>query len=142
VETLFYLPIVLAVLCATVYHLGQKAIPVRVNPMVSLTVSYVTALALSLALLPFFPKHPDVSESLRNLNWGTYAVGVSIVGVELAFLLVYRVGWKLSLASVTSNVATAVLLVALGTLWFGEHLSTRNVVGLAFCLAGLALVTH
>ena len=139
---MFYLPIVLAVLCTTVYHIAQKAIPVRVNPMVSVTISYVTALVVSLALLPFFPSRTGVSESLRNLNWGTYAVGVSIVGVELAFLLVYRVGWKLSLASVTSNVATAVLLVGLGTLWFGEHLSGRNALGLALCLAGLALARH
>ena len=139
---MFYLPMILAILSATAYHISQKAIPARVNPMVSVVVTYVVALALSLALLPLLPSRVGVGESLRNLNWGTYGVGVSIVGVELAYLLVYRSGWRLSLASVTSGAATAILLAGVGVLLLGEHLSFRNAVGVAFCLAGLALVTH
>jgi len=40
-------------------------------------------------------------------------VGLSIVGVELAVLLAYRAGWRISLASVVANVTTALLLVLL-----------------------------
>ena len=81
-----------------------------------------------------------MSWSFRNVNWASYAVGVSIVGVELAVLLAYRVGWKISLASVVGSVTTALLLVAVGLLFFNEHLSPKNVAGIAFCLVGLALI--
>ncbi len=137
---MFYLTIALAALAAAAYHIGQKAIPARANPMLSLIVSYLTALVMSMVLLPLFPRRAGLGESLRELNWGTYAVGVSIVGVELAYLLAYRLGWKISLASVTSNVATAVLLVLVGVLAYSERLSLRHAAGLALCLVGLALV--
>ena len=136
----FYLPIVLMALATTVYHVAQKSVPSQVSPMLSLTVNYVTALVVTLLLLPLYPQRTTVSWSFRNVNWASYAVGVSIVGVELAVLLAYRVGWKISLASVVGSVTTALLLVAVGLLFFNEHLSPKNVVGIAFCLVGLALI--
>ena len=110
------------------------------RPMLSLTVNYVTALMVTLLLLPLYPQRTTVSWSFRNVNWASYVVGVSIVGVELAVLLAYRVGWKISLASVVGSVTTALLLVAVGLLFFNEHLSPKNVAGIAFCLVGLALI--
>jgi len=136
----FYLPIVLMTLATTVYHVAQKSVPSQVSPMLSLTVNYVTALVVTLLLLPLYPQRTTVSWSFRNVNWASYAVGVSIVGVELAVLLAYRVGWKISLASVVGSVTTALLLVAVGLLFFNEHLSPKNVAGIAFCLVGLALI--
>jgi len=136
----FYLPIVLMALATTVYHVAQKSVPSHVSPMLSLTVNYVTALVVTLLLLPLYPQRTTVSWSFRNVNWASYAVGVSIVGVELAVLLAYRVGWKISLASVVGSVTTALLLVAVGLLFFNEHLSPKNVAGIAFCLVGLALI--
>jgi len=136
----FYLPIVLMALATTVYHVAQKSVPSQVSPMLSLTVNYVTALMVTLLLLPLYPQRTTVSWSFRNVNWASYAVGVSIVGVELAVLLAYRVGWKISLASVVGSVTTALLLVAVGLLFFNEHLSPKNVAGIAFCLVGLALI--
>src|SRR5438445_12160665 len=80
--------------------------------------------------------------SLRDLNWATYVVGLSIVGVELAILLAYRAGWKISLASVVANVATALLLVIIGVVGYREHLAARHVVGLLMCLGGLVLIAR
>ena len=136
----FYLPIVLMALATTVYHVAQRSVPAQVSPMVSLTVNYVTALVVTLLLLPLYPQRTTACWSFRNVNWASYAVGVSIVGVELAVLLAYRVGWKISLASVVGSVTTALLLVAVGLVFFNEHLSPKNVAGIAFCLVGLALI--
>jgi hypothetical protein len=40
------------------------------------------------------------------------AVGISIVGVELAVLLNYRTGWRIGILSVIGNTASALLLVS------------------------------
>jgi multidrug transporter EmrE-like cation transporter len=77
---------------------------------------------------------------VRHLNWATYVVGLSIVAVELAVLLAYRAGWRISLASAVANVTTALLLVLIGVVWYQEHLALRHVLGLAMCLLGLVLV--
>jgi drug/metabolite transporter (DMT)-like permease len=138
----FYLPIILTVFATTLYHIAQKSIPAQVNPMLSLTVNYATALAISLAVLPFYPSQISVAASWRSLNWGSYAVGIAIFGVELSVLLAYRVGWKISIASAVANVLTALLLVAVGLLFFRERLSVRNLLGVALCLGGLILVVQ
>jgi drug/metabolite transporter (DMT)-like permease len=69
-------------------------------------------------------------------------VGISIVGVELAVLLAYRTGWKISLVSVIGNTASALLLVGIGLLFFDEHLSGKSLAGVTLCLVGLALITQ
>ena len=139
---LFYLPIALTALATTLYHIAQKSIVPGVHPMVSLVITYATSLMACLVVVPFAPGGVTFVRSLRDLNWATYVVGLSIVGVELAILLAYRAGWKISLASVVANVATALLLVIIGVVGYREHLAARHVVGLLMCLGGLVLVAR
>jgi drug/metabolite transporter (DMT)-like permease len=139
---MFYLPIVLMILATTLYHLAQKSVPTQVNPTFSLAMNYITALIGTFLLIPLYPPRTAGSWSIRNVNWASCAVGISIVGVELAVLLAYRTGWKLSLVSVIGNTASALLLVGVGLLFFHEHLSGKNIAGVALCLAGLALITQ
>ena len=139
---LLYLPIALTALATTLYHIAQKSVVPGVNPMVSLVVTYATALAACLAAVPFSPGGGVFVRSLKDLNWATYVVGLSIVGVELGVLLAYRAGWRISLASVIANVTTALLLVVIGVLGYREHLAARHVAGLLMCLGGLALAAR
>lgn len=139
---MFYVPIVLMILATTMYHIAQKSVPVQVNPTFSLAMNYVTALIGTVFLIPLYPQRIAGPWSLRNVNWASCAVGISIVGVELSVLLAYRNGWKISLVSVIGNTVSALLLVGIGPLFFKEHLSGRSLAGIALCLAGLALITQ
>ncbi len=137
-----YLPIILMVLGTTVYHIAQKSVPVQVNPLFSLTMNYVSALLGTILLIPFYPSRTAGRWSIQTVNWASCGVGLSIVAVELAVLLAYRTGWKISLVSVIGNTASALLLVGIGLVFFHEHLSARNLAGVALCLAGLTLITQ
>jgi len=139
---IFYLPIILMVLGTTVYHIAQKSVPTQVNPLFSLTMNYISALLGTIALVPFYPSRTAGNWSIQSVNWASCGVGLAIVGVELAVLLAYRTGWKISLVSVIGNTASALLLVAIGMAFFHEHLSARSLIGVALCLAGLALITQ
>jgi len=139
---LFYLPIALTALATTLYHVAQKSIAPGVHPMVSLVVTYATSLVACIAAIPFAPGGAVFVRSLKDLNWATYVVGLSIVGVELAILLAYRAGWRISLASVVANVTTALLLVIIGVIGYREHLAVRHVAGLLMCLGGLVLAAR
>jgi drug/metabolite transporter (DMT)-like permease len=139
---IFYLPIILMIVGTTTYHIAQKSIPMQVNPLFSLVMNYLTALAGTLVLVPFYPARSAGPWSLKTINWGSVAVGISIVGVELAVLLAYRTGWRLSVLSVIGNTASALLLAGAGLAFFHEHLSARNAAGVVLCLVGLALVTQ
>jgi multidrug transporter EmrE-like cation transporter len=133
------LPIAVVVLSTVLYHVAQKSIPTEAPPLLSLLVSYGVAIAGTLALLPFFPVRGPLSRGFRQLNWASAAIGLTIVGVELGFLLAYRAGWRVSVGAAVSNAAVAALLVPVGLVLFGERLSGLNVFGLLLCVAGLLL---
>ena len=139
---LLYLPVVLMILGTTFYHVAQKSVPTQVNPIFSLAMNYITALVGAVLLIPLYPARAHGPWSLKNINWASCAVGVSIVGVELAVLLAYRTGWKVSVLSVIGNTASALLLVGIGVLFFHEHVSAKTSAGVILCLVGLALVSQ
>ena len=132
-------PVALVVLSTVLYHVAQKSIPATAPPVASLAVSYGVALIGTLALLPFFPFRMPLARGFRELNWASAAIGITIVGVELGFLLAYRAGWRVSVGAAVANAAVAALLVPVGLLVFHEKLSSLNALGLLLCVAGLFL---
>jgi drug/metabolite transporter (DMT)-like permease len=136
------LSMALVVLSGVLYHLSQKSIPGGIHPLFSLLVTYGVAIAVTMLLVPFFPLGRGSPSGASRVHWSSVAVGVSIVGVELGFLLAYRAGWRLSVGSAAGNAAVATLLVPTGILLFREKISPTNVIGVALCLAGLLLVVR
>ena len=139
---LFYFSISLTILSNALYHVVQKSTPGTVNPALALAVTYATAAVVCLALLPFFPLRSGFVQSLRELNWASYALAFTVVGLELGFLLAYRAGWNISLGAIVSNVAVTLLLVPVGLLLFREKMSLVNLTGIAVCILGLVLINH
>jgi drug/metabolite transporter (DMT)-like permease len=139
---LFYASLALTVAGNVLYHTSQKSIAPGVHPIVSIIASYITAILISILVLFAFPIREPLMAEVKRLNWATVAVGLSIVAVELGFLLAYRAGWRVSNASVSANTAVAILLIPIGMMLFHERLSFTNLAGLILCVIGLALVTR
>ncbi|HSP16532.1 MAG TPA: hypothetical protein VLV78_17440 [Thermoanaerobaculia bacterium] len=139
---MFYATLALTIGGNVLYHLAQKSIPAGVHPLVSIVASYMTAMVLTLGGLFLFPLRDPIAVEIGRLNWASLALGLSIVAVELGFLLAYRMGWRISLASVTSNTAVALILLPTSVFVFRERLSPTNALGFLLCVVGLVLVTR
>lgn len=139
---LYYFSILLIVASNVFYHISQKSTPSGVNPIISLIVSYTTAIIFSLCILPFFSSKESLLTSLGKLNWTTIALGISIVGIELGFLLAYRSGWNISITQFSSTTLITLLLIPIGILFFQEKLTTINIIGILLCLGGFILINH
>jgi drug/metabolite transporter (DMT)-like permease len=137
---LYYLSITLTIVSNILYHLFQKSIAPKANPLFSLTVTYFTAALISLILWPFFTNGNNLSTSFRNLNWASFALGIVIIGLELGFLLAYRAGWNITLGSLVSNLTVSLLLIPIGIILFKERLSLTNVVGIALSIIGFICI--
>ncbi len=137
---LFYFSITLAICSSALYHFSQKQIPAAVNPIVSVIVTYVLSLLLCLILLFFLPPQNGLGAALRQLNWARYVLALSLVGLEVGFLLVYRSGWNIGLAAVLVNVVASLILVPIAIFLFKDKLSWINLAGILICLAGLVLL--
>jgi uncharacterized membrane protein len=136
----FYLAFALTVFGMLLYHLSQKSVPQDANPFFVIVIAYVVGIALCLAFALISPGRKNLLETFRESNWAVYTLGVAAALIELGFLLAYRTGWRISIAAVATNAAAAIVLIPVGLLVFKDHLSLRNVIGLIFCLVGLALV--
>ena len=136
----FYLAFALTVVGMLLYHLSQKAVPKETNPFFVIAIAYLVGIILCLAFAATYPGKKGLVETFKASNWAVFTLGIAAAIIELGFLLAYRTGWKISIAAVATNAAAAVVLIPIGLLVFNDQLSLRNVIGLIFCLVGLALV--
>ena len=136
----FYFPFALTVAGMVLYHLSQKSVPPGVNPFLVVVLAYVVGIALCVVCAVAYPGKKNLIESLKLSNWAVFTLGAAAALIELGFLLAYRAGWKISMAAVATNAAAAIALIPIGVLVFKDHLSWRNILGLIFCIFGLALV--
>lgn len=135
-------PIIVVIGSNVVYNICAKQTPSSLNAFFSLSVTYGVAFLLSLTA--FFASSADknVVHELAKVNWTSLMFGLSIVGLEFGYLNIYRVGWKMSVASLTANIGLAVILMLVGYLLYREALSLRQIAGAVLCAAGLILLNQ
>ncbi|WP_459202421.1 hypothetical protein [Methanococcus sp. CF] len=137
---MYYLSMIIVILASILYHICQKSISNSANPYVSLLITYLVSIVSTAVIIMVLNGKINIIESVKNLNWASYVLGISIVFLELGFLLVYRTGWNVSVAALTAYVAVAVLLIPTGILLFKENISFLKVLGISFCVLGLILI--
>ncbi len=138
----FYFAFALTVAGMVLYHLSQKAVPKTANPFFVIAIAYAVGIAFCLLFAFTSPGRKSLVETLKTSNWAVFTLGVAAALIEMGFLLAYRTGWRISIAAVATNAAAAIVLIPLGLLVFKDHLSFKNILGLIFCLIGLALLVR
>ena len=136
------LALVIAITGQVLYHATQKSVSAGAHPVVSLVAFYLVAALLSLPLLWLFPLSAPLGTELGRLNWAVAGVGVSIVLIEVGFLLAYRAGGNLSSSFVLTAAAVTAALFVLGLVAHGERTSATQLAGIVLCLAGVWLVSR
>ena len=133
-------PIFIIVGANTVYNISAKSTPAGINSFASLAVSYLVAMVCSVVMYFITSEQKNLVAELSKANWTTYALGVAIVGLEFGFLCAYRVGWKISTASLFASISLACVLLIVGVLIYKEMLSLRQILGMGVCAVGLVLI--
>jgi drug/metabolite transporter (DMT)-like permease len=137
-----FVPLLLTVAGLVVYQISSKSVPRAAHPLVAIAAAYAIAMALCFLAMWKWPVQSSLLHSVRQLDWSVAGVGVGAALIEIGFLLAYRAGWPLSLASVIGNVTAGVILVPVGLLLFGERLSLPKALGAGLCLIGLVLISR
>ena len=137
---LFYFSITLAICSSALYHLVAKSTPANVNFSISLLVTYAVAFGIVLLTLVFVPIPNGLAYELKQLNWASIGLAIGVVGIEFGFLLTYKAGWNLGIASVIVNVVAALILVPVAIFLFKDKISWVNISGIFVCLVGLVML--
>lgn len=134
-------PILMVVGANALYHVCAKSTPLTVEPLASLTVTYLTAAICSLILFFLVGGNKNLLQEVHKVNWTSFTLGLSIVALELGYLFVYRAGWKVGMGSLVANVGLACVLLVIGFVFFKESFSARQLVGMGICVLGIFLIT-
>lgn len=113
-------PITLVVLSNIIYQICAKSLPAEINPLASLTITYLVAAASSAILYFALTKNPDIIHEYSKLNWVPFTFGLVLVGLEVGFIYAYKAGWPVSTASVVQSSFLAVALIIVGFLLYHE----------------------
>lgn len=139
---LYIFSIFLVVASNTMYHICQKSTPEQANPFAALLVTYATATAITAVTLFFYKPENGLIESIKQLNWTSIVLGISIVGLELGYLLAYRAGWNISVGSLVASILLALVLIPIGIMLYHEKFELTKVIGSVFCIVGLILINR
>ncbi|MCX7614354.1 MAG: EamA family transporter [Clostridiales bacterium] len=136
----YFWPLALVIASNAAYHVVTKSMPSHVNPLVSLIVTYITAIIACMVL--FFVTGPQKGflDSIHDLNWTSAALGVAIVGLEYGYIMAYRLGANVSSGPLISYIAVSIVLIPIGLLLFREHISFSQLIGVALCIVGLIFI--
>ena len=137
---MYYVPLLLTIIANVVYHIAQKNTSENINPMFSLMITYSVALVFS-AIIFFLTKgNETVKMNFKELNWSSFVLGLSIIFLELGFLLAYRVGWNVGTASIISTILVTITLIPIGIIFFKEDINIKNIIGIGLSIVGIILM--
>ncbi len=137
---MYYLSLIICALSGVMYHISQKSIHAKASPIVSVIITYAVALIISVVMFFFDKNRAPFFSSLQDLNWASYAVGISIVGIEIGFLLAYRSGWDIGKMNLAYTLLLSFILIPLGMMFFKEHHSIRTFIGIGVSISGLLIM--
>ena len=135
------LPVALVVFSNVFYNLSTKCTSPQANPFLSLTITYIVAAVVSFLAFCTTGQVQRIGTEITKLNCFSYILGLSIIGLEVGYIYMYRVGWKISTGSLVANISLACILLFVGMLLFKEHITIRQIIGVCVCIFGLILIT-
>lgn len=136
----YYMPIALIVVSNIFYHICSKQTPAEIQPLASLTVAYLVGAVISGALFFLMERDGSLLREYRHLNWAAFVLGIAVVGLEAGSIYMYKAGWNVNTGQIVYSSILAAALLAVGRLLYQEAITPAKVLGMAVCLAGLALI--
>ena len=133
-------PIALVVLSNTLYQVCAKSVPEGMNPLASLTVTYLIGAVISCAMYYILNRDADLFREIRLTNWAPVVLGIVIVGLEVGFIYAFRAEWQVSITQIVSSAVVAVIMIFVGYLLYHEAITWNRIAGIIICLAGLVMI--
>ena len=135
-------PMALIIVAEVIYQICTKSVPDTIDPLASLTVTYLVAALMSGALFFALHRGGNLMSEYQHLNIAPAILGIAIVGLEAGWIYAFKAGWQVSTGFIVQSAFLAVALLAVGYLLYHEVLSWNKVIGIAICLVGLFFINR
>ena len=126
---MFYVPLGIGVLGNILYNVFAKSTPDDADTFASLTLTYAAGMAATFVIYMVTSGGGNIFAEFAKANWASYALGLCIVGCDVAIILLYRVGWDISVGTLVGNISVSLALVVVGVLLWNESLDAMKIAG-------------
>lgn len=133
----YFIPIIIIVISNIIYHTTTKNIPQEANSLLSLAITYLVSMIIAVLMYSITSKSNSILTDMHKINWTSYILGLAVVGVEIGYIYMYRVGWNISKGSLIASISLSILLIIIGILFYKEHIGLNQIVGMTCCIVGL-----
>lgn len=134
-----YIPVVVVIVSAALYHMSQKLASRGGNPWRMLAAAYFLAFLVSLLLSKPWQDVGGWGTDLRA-SWGPIVLlGLACVGIEGGYMIAYRMGWNITSLWIHTALGSSAAVLGLGALFFHEGVTTRSLAGWGIALVGLVV---
>jgi drug/metabolite transporter (DMT)-like permease len=139
-KLIYFFPVILMILANAAYSITAKVTPEDIDAFASVSLTYLVCIAYSFVMFFITRKGESNPPALKKTNWTAPALGVVRVMLEVSNLLMYRVGWDLSIGTLIMYVLLAIILVFVGRLFYKEKITLKRLLGIAICIVGVVLI--
>ena len=133
-------PAALVVVSNIFYQRYTKSVPKEMDAMSSMIVTYLVGAVTSAVMFFAMNRGGNLFQAYSRMNAAPVLRGISVVGLEVGLIYVYRAGWPVSTASTVQSGFLA--LVVVGTVLYHGEITFSKVIGTAICLIGLYFINR
>ena len=135
-----WIPVILMIVANTLYSVTAKVTPTDVDTFASVSLTYLVCIVYALIMFFITSSNKNYFKEIKKANWTAPVLGACLVCLEVSTILLFRVGWELSVGLLLAYVLLAVVLVSLGRVVYKEKLTAKRIIGIVISLAGVVLV--
>ena len=136
----YVLPFILVIFSNVFYQISAKSLPEDLNPLASLTVTYLVSAFATLILFFLTARGTSLLKEYAKINWTTFLLGAVIIGLEVGMIYCYKAGWPASTLMIVVSAVAAIFLLFVGHYLYKEAITANKLIGCAICLVGLYFI--
>mgnify|MGYP006888205562 CR=1 FL=1 len=125
-------PVALIVVADVIYQICAKKLSSVASPLAALGATYLVS-ALTCVLL---------FEALSPAPFPAAIAGVSIAGLEVGTIYMYRVGWPMNVGFIVYTGIIVVLLLFIGSCIYTEPMGLMKLAGVALTCLGMFCIVR
>ena len=133
-------PVALVVLSNVFYQICAKSMPEKVDPLASMTITYLVGALMSGLLYFSTNRGGNLLREYSKVNWAPFVLGLAIVGLEFGMITAYKNGWQVSVLSIVQSSLLTSVLIIVGFLAFHEAITWNKLLGIAICITGIVVI--
>lgn len=133
-------PVALIVGADVVYQVCAKKLSTNASPLAALGLTYIVSAFLCAVLFEIVVPDGHIWQELQHVHIPAVIVGISIAGLEVGTIYMYRAGWQMNTGFLTYTACISVLLLFIGAFVYGEPLGWVKLAGVVLTLIGMGCI--